>query len=284
VNVREKQATLLRLLSPKPLRAWVPPRLLEMYAYLIGDQIGLTALFPDWEAARSNAGRYSDEAITERMVAAAQAAFASKGTKFERDGAVFDQPVTPYHLAACLLRIAMANDGRLAIADFGGGLGSSFFQCRQFLSCLNELQWYVVEQPALVRRGRELFEGEELHFRDTLLDISAAAQPQVVLFSGVLQYLDDPYGVLAEAVALNPRAIIVDRNPESDNLEDAFSVQALPRYLGSRRIPCRVFGARSIESALPGYSRAFDFSTIDPDMHADGLLVKMRGSLYEKLK
>jgi putative methyltransferase (TIGR04325 family) len=217
----------------------------------------------------------------DQTVAAAQTAFASKGTKFERDGAVFDQPITPYPLVACLLRVAIANDERLAVADFGGGLGSTYFQCRGFLSCLKELRWYVVEHAALAQRGRELLEADGLVFSNALDEVGAAAHPQVVLFSSVLQYLDDPYATLAQAARLRPRAIIVDRNPESESPSDTFTVQVLPRYLGSRRVPCRVFGAKRIEDALQGYRRTFEFSAIDPDMQVDGLLVKMRGALYE---
>ena len=56
-----------------------------------------------------------------------------------------------YPLLAALLRVAAANNGRLSILDFGGSLGSSYFQSRAFLSPCAELRWNVIEQRCVCR-------------------------------------------------------------------------------------------------------------------------------------
>ena len=81
---------------------------------------------------------------------------------FERDGVVFDQPDYNFPLLACLLRVATESGNRLRVLDFGGSLGSTYFQCRPFLGGVSELRWTVVEQPQFVECGRREFEDGEV--------------------------------------------------------------------------------------------------------------------------
>jgi putative methyltransferase (TIGR04325 family) len=76
---------------------------------------------------------------------------------YERDGVVFEEVQLSFPVLAGLLRASAADAGRLAVIDFGGALGSSYYQCRKFLSLLPDLAWAVVEQENFVRCGREEF-------------------------------------------------------------------------------------------------------------------------------
>ena len=62
---------------------------------------------------------------------------------------------------------AAANGGRLEVVDFGGALGSTWWQHREELSALGLRRWVVVEQPQFIEAGRE-FAGEILGFAPTL--------------------------------------------------------------------------------------------------------------------
>jgi putative methyltransferase (TIGR04325 family) len=83
---------------------------------------------------------------------------------YERDSVLFDKIEHSFPLLAGLLRAAVAQEGNLCLVDFGGALGSSYFQCRAFLKPVRQLQWLVVEQPAHVQCGRKDFQSDELFF------------------------------------------------------------------------------------------------------------------------
>ena len=107
-----------------------------------------------------------------------------KEAVYERDSVVFDKPQHAFPLLAGLLRASSASNGRLCVVDFGGSLGSSYFQCRNFLNPVCSLKWLIVDQPAQVACGREDFESNELRFYDSIEECigrhvvaGAAAQP-----------------------------------------------------------------------------------------------------------
>ena len=67
---------------------------------------------------------------------------------YERDSVLFDQVEHSFPLLAGLLRAALSQQGELVVLDFGGALGSTYLQCREFLTPLKRLVWCIVEQPA----------------------------------------------------------------------------------------------------------------------------------------
>ena len=273
-----------RFVSASHLKGWIPPRCYEILDFIKRGRSGLTRLYPNWHAACTDAGTYNNSDILEKVNSATRRAVASNGREFERDGFLFDGPITPFPLVACLLRVATANGGNLVVADFGGSLGSSFYQCREFLSGLRKLRWLVVDQAQFVQCGRKSFQQENLRFYETLEEAATEAAPDVVLFSGVLQYLNDPYDILARAAALRPRAIIIDRNPESTRKTDVFTVQIVPEDIYQARLPFRIFGAGNVDAHLVGYRQTFGFAAVDPDMRTGYLTVKFRGALHERVE
>ena len=96
---------------------------------------------------------------------------------FERDSVLFNEVQHSFPVLAGLLRAATENEGRLCVLDFGGSLGSSYFQCRGFLSVPSLLSWNVVEQPHFVRCGRECIESEQLKFYFTIDDVLKENKP-----------------------------------------------------------------------------------------------------------
>ena len=235
---------------------------------------------PSWDAAVAKGTRYDDGVILERVDASAKV-----GSARERDGVMLTGDVVPFPLVASLLRAAaQRGDGRLTVIDFGGSLGSSYRQCKAMLAPLTRLDWRIVEQPHFVARGRELHQTESLTFHDTLEEAAADDAPNVVLFSSVLQYLDNPADILARAVALRPRAIIIDRTPVSTLATEAYAIQYVPKDIFLARLPLRIFGAGQIDAQLAGYRRVVDFETVDSDMRAGNIVVKFRGALYERIE
>ena len=153
--------------------------------------------YGSWAEARAASAGYDDGAVWQRVRAATRAVRAGEAA-WERDGTTFAEPAAPGPLVAVLRGIAAERGGRLDVVDFGGALGSTWWQQRAALADL-AVRWCVVEQVEFVAAGRAEFTGEGLSFEPTLAAAGAAVRPAVILFSSVLPYVDRPQELLAEA-------------------------------------------------------------------------------------
>ena len=160
---------------------------------------------------------------------------------FERDSVAFSQPEYAWPLLAALMWIAAKNGGRLNVLDFGGSLGSSYFQHRVFLERLNSVRWVVVEQSGQVRVGQREFADERLRFCATIEEATAESRPHVVVLSSVLQYLERPHEVLSELLGLECDHLVLDRTTVWDDPRDRLCVQTVPPAIYDASYPCWVF-------------------------------------------
>lgn len=197
--------------------------------------------FQSWESATRESRGYEDGSILARVERASLAVKAGEAA-FERDSALFSTPEYVWPLLAMLLRVASLNRGALRVLDFGGSLGSTYFQHKSWLDELPELTWCVVEQDHFVRSGRDHFEDDHLRFYSSIRECLGERLPDVVLFSSVLQYLPDPIRVLDEVVRAGIRHILIDRIGFTRNGRDRITVQNVEPELGGASYPCRFFG------------------------------------------
>ena len=109
------------------------------------------------------------------------------------------------------MRAAALNRGVLNVLDFGGALGSSYFQNRKFLVGLPRVSWNVVEQPHFVDAGRVYIQDETLRFYKDLDECLIQTSPNVIILSSVLQYIQNPFGLLQTLCSLGAETLIIDR-------------------------------------------------------------------------
>jgi putative methyltransferase (TIGR04325 family) len=193
--------------------------------------------FATWAEARAASRGYDDPALMEKTIAAARAVRDGLAA-WERDTVLFSEPAANGPLLEALRGIAAAEGGRLRLIDFGGALGSAWWQHRPWLEALSEVRWAVVEQPALVAAGREEFTRGPLTFHPSITDAQRTAEASVVLFSSVLPYLEEPYAILDAARALPVRHVIVDRTGTVERGRDRLTVQQVPREIYDASYPC----------------------------------------------
>ena len=205
--------------------------------------------YPSWEAAAQAATGYDAANILEIQRGAMRKVRDGMAV-YERDSVVFDEIEYFFPSLAALALIASRSGNKLSVLDFGGALGSSYYQNRGLLSHLAPLQWHVVEQPHFVATGQAEFETQQLRFFPDLAASWQAATPDVVLLSSVLQYLDDPMTLLREIADLAPRFILVDRTPVLDEGAERIVVQNVPPSIYPASYPCRLFAPRAIPAAL----------------------------------
>jgi len=201
----------------------------------------------------------------------------------ERDSVTFAEPDYPFPILAGLLRAALENGRTLAVLDFGGSLGSTYYQCRCLFPEGFEVDWYVVEQEHFVRRGKNQFETERLHFCFSANEVAARTRPDVVLLSSVLQFLERPYDTLRELSGVGSRYLLVDRTPFSSAPQDRLTVQRVPPAIYAASYPCRIFSRDRFVSALQGeWAAIAQFASGDGWAVADGHCFRYGGMLFKR--
>ena len=144
---------------------------------------------------------------------------------YERDSVIFDTKQYSWPVLAAMLWIASMNDNRLNVLDFGGSLGSSYFQNIDFLKHLKELHWNIVEQENFVKCGKKYFENDQLRFYSKIQDCMRAQKPNVFFASSSIQYIEKPFEVLQEALGFE--YVVFDRTTFLTNTE-RLTVQKVP--------------------------------------------------------
>ena len=169
---------------------------------------------------------------------------------YERDSVLFEEVEYVWPLLASLMWVGARHLGSLNVLDFGGSLGSTYFQNRIFLATLPSVRWNIVEQPRHVEVGRSCLEDDRLRFYASITDCLAATKPNVVLLSSVLQYLESPYDVLAQVLALPCDHVIIDRTPFWDGPSDRLCVQTVPPSIYAASYPSWVFSRQLFRSQV----------------------------------
>lgn len=257
----------------------------RLVSHYTGRGVRFEGAYGSWEEASAQAKGYSDKDVLSSAIAANQEVLAGRAA-YERDGVAFGKPDYPFALISCLFRIALSNE-RLSIADFGGGLASTYYQCRLFLSTVSKMQWGVVEQKGFVDWGAANLQSDRLSFHSDIPAVMEAIAPNTVLLSGVLQYLPDPYAILSEfAAAPTVKYIIFDRTPM---LADAgrsseLAVQRVPASVVASSYPAWLFSRDELLNPLlrAGFHVGIEWDALDLPMGSLKRKVVFKGLMLEK--
>src|SRR5665213_2491153 len=141
-----------------------------------------------WAEARAASEGYEDAAVLARVLAATRKVRDGMAS-WERDGWTFDAPEVNGPLVSVLRSIADEHERRLGVIDFGGSLGSTWWQHCRVLEEMAVIRWRVVEQQHYVAAGCE-FANEVLAFYGTLDEAELKGSSSVILFSSVLPCIE----------------------------------------------------------------------------------------------
>ena len=204
---------------------------------------------------------------------------------YETDSVLVEKPEYSYFMLACVLRVLAETDGTAQIVDFGGALGSSYFQCRSFLGGDPECVWHVVEQEAHVRCGRAEFESEFLKFHHGIEQCLEQLEdpPALLILSGVLHFLPDPYATLADIFKHHMPRILIDRTPLSEGRDEAVYTYRVPPEIYSASYPFwlmsrdRLLGAlRSGHEVIARHREPVPLTMEEQDHDRWGFLLRRR--------
>lgn len=239
--------------------------------------------YASFAEARACSTGYEKTVILERTRAALHKVLRGEAA-YERDAMTFDQLELPLPLLDILLRAATAHGGRLSVLDFGGSLGSTYYLCRSALTHLPQLEWSIVEQPAHVACGQREFANAHLKFYATIAECLQDRRPTVLLLSGVLQCLPEPWAFLREVAQHGFEWIILDRTPFIDAEKDRLTVETVSPRLYPASYPAWFFSRPRLTGHLPeGYQLVGQFDAVDRQL-LDGVELTFQGLALERIR
>ena len=267
------------------LKSFVPPIILALFHRLNQrNSVHFSEVYANWESALKDSKGYDSDAILQQAITKTQLVISGK-VAYERDGVVFEDNSYSYQLLALLLRAATENNNKLKVLDFGGSLGSTYYQCRSFLQGIDDLKWCVVEQSHFAESGNRYFANDILSFHNTITDSISLHQPSVALFSGVLQYLPEPYAILQEAIASKADYIMIDRNPFIVKGGTVLSLQKVPKSIVESSYPVWLFNESELKGLFFGkYSEITIFDALDGTIGFGRLKANFKGIIYKNMK
>ncbi len=235
--------------------------------------------YSSWGEALKRSTGYDEGIIFDKAESAARSVREGKAA-YERDSFLFDKIDYSFPLLSILMWISARNGGKLNILDFGGSLGSTYLQHKMFLDSLREVNWCIVEQPEFVKRGINDFESDRLHFFHTMKECCESQHIDAVLFSSVLQYLEEPQKVLELVMSMNIKYIIVDRTPLVVG-NDRITVQKVDPRIYRASYPCWFFNRSKFLSYFhPDYQKVLEFEAAD----RANVKSEFRGFLFSKIE
>ena len=228
------------------IKEFIPPVLLN---FMTGLRFGWQGNYQTWAEAKGKCSGYDSALIFNKVRDAVMSVKNGKAV-FERDSVLFDKVQYSFPLLSSLALIALSEKGKLNVLDFGGSLGSSYFQNRSLFSELQEFNWCVVEQEHFVDEGQRNFSDDHLHFYFDMKSCLAERSINTILFGSVLQYIEDPYALLDEAMATKTAYIMIDRTPVMLNGNDRITIQKVPKKIYDASYPSRIMSERKLLDLL----------------------------------
>jgi putative methyltransferase (TIGR04325 family) len=243
----------------KVIKDIFPPVLLRI---LTGFFYGWHGNFSRWEEALVESSGYDSDVILEKVKASALKVKIGSSA-YERDSVLFEKTEYSFPLLSGLMWIAARNKGKLNVMDFGGSLGSSYFQNRLFLDSISEVNWCIVEQPGFVKAGIEYFEDEKLHFFYSIDECMNSYDIDVIILSSVLQYIEKPFVLLDQIMSAGFKYILIDRTPFI-NRNDRITLQKVHPGIYKGSYPCWFFNKdRFINRINNYYKLVIEFDALD---------------------
>ncbi|NOU19897.1 MAG: methyltransferase, TIGR04325 family [Bacteroidales bacterium] len=261
------------------IKDFLPPIFIR---FLSGLFYGWHGNYSSWDKASKLCFGYNSQLILEKVRESTMMVKSGKAV-YERDSFIFNEIQYSYPVLSSLMWIAAQNNGNLTVLDFGGSLGSSYYQNKLFLDHLNDVKWCIVEQPNFVKVGLEQFSDDKLKFYYTIDDCIKDNEVDVVLLSSVLQYIEKPYELLELLKVKRIPYILFDRTQFLRG-DDRITIQKVNPAIYKASYPCWFFNKQKLLSFLESeYELIIEFDTLgraNIPSEFKGFLYKLKKKKY----
>lgn len=280
----EKNTRPLKTSFTKRLSRGVLTQVKKIARGLRKNKYGWSGNYSSWEKAKQKCTGYDDSLILEKIKNAALKV--KEGTvAYERDGVIFDDIQYSYALLTLLNEVAEKNGGSLKVADFGGSLGSSYFQNRIIFEHLKTVSWSIIEQPNFVKAGKDHLEDGQLKFYYSIDEcIANEGIPDVLLISSTIQYIEHPYDLLDELISKGIKYIIIENTAFNYKSGNRVTVQKVPPQIYPASYPCWFLDYNQVKDQLAERYNIVKEYTNELYIYLDNKKIPYRGLVMELKK
>lgn len=242
--------------------------------------------YKTWSEAKEKCTGYDDSSILEKVKSAVSKVKNGEAV-YERDSVLFDKIEYSQPLLDAFKNIADESNGELHVVDFGGSLGSSYFQNKPFLKDIKELKWSIVEQKHFIDCGKECIQGNELKFYYSIDEAISSSSRQVLFLSSVIQYFEHPYELIHKCMKYGFDYIIIDRTAFLESKNERITIQIVPEFIYKASYPAWFFNEQKfVDAFLQDYKliSEFDSKFDSREQLQDEVWAYRKGFVFKKKK
>jgi len=222
------------------LKGLLPPYL-WWYIKKICSHKWLKLEYENWSEAQLDSGGYDSIQIHNSVLKSAL--LVKQGVAaFERDSMLFYEHKFDWPIVTAVYLAAFKKTDAVRVIDFGGSLGSSYYQNNSLLRLVGCLDWCVIEQTEFVNSGNAHFADKQLHFFSSIGECETEYPPDLVIFSSVLQYLESPMTIVDQINSTSANYMLITRTPFISGSTDKVAIQNVPKHIYEASYPIRLFG------------------------------------------
>ena len=126
------------------LKKITPPIAISFFR-LFRKKYGWDGPYSSWKEVQKECKGYDQYVIINKVKSSIKKV-KNKEAIYERDGVIFDEIQYSWPLATGLMLAAQKFSGNLSVCDFGGSLGSTYYQNYKFLKHVKNFTWSIIEQ------------------------------------------------------------------------------------------------------------------------------------------
>lgn len=214
--------------------------------------------YENWEDAKNESVGYDNDP---EIISLVKKLTSNKRIDFNKNNKLIDN--SNLRLIACInhiLNSEKSSDGSFQVLDFGGALGQHYLGLRNFLN-LQNISWNICETLPMVKEGLIHFQTKELKFFESFNSLQTKFD--LVLLSGVLQYVEKPLKILENIISKKPKFILIDRFPMVPFFdEDRICIQNV-NYGKDTSYPSRFFSKKWEYSVFKQLELLYEWHTDD---------------------
>lgn len=240
--------------------------------------------YQNWSEALKHCNGYDHPRILEKVK---QSSLKVKNGEaaYERDSVIFMKPRSADRLIKEILILEKENKASIQLLDFGGSLGSIYYQNKNVLGLNTQRSWSIVEQSHFVDAGKQDFEDDILKFYYSIEECTSVHPINIILCAGVIQCLENPYEWLDKLIKLNANHIILNRTSMIDDKESLLTIQYVPESIIESSYPCWFFVKNDLIFFMEKYGYKLKkewYDIITKPIFVEGRLCTWQNLIFEK--
>ena len=227
------------------LKSLIPKYIKSKLNRLLNRKIILKGSFYNWNEALKNSTGYNSNLIFDKTINSFKKVIEKKA-KYERDSFLFYKDNPDKFLISLIKRLYKKK--KINICDFGGSLGSLYYQNIKYLN-KKRFTWNIVEQKKYVsyaKKNNLINDNLKFFYR---IDDVFKKKIDLVIISSVLQYLKFPEKIINKIAKNKIKNLIILRTPLHTE-DDKIMIQIVPKNIYPASYPIRIFNRKKFLKKL----------------------------------